>query len=40
LRGADLDPNDARCYKFLSRAFDSSPSQAVEVIERFRRYAE
>jgi tetratricopeptide (TPR) repeat protein len=40
LRGADLDPSDARCYKFLSRAYDSSPSQAAEVIERFRRYAE
>src|SRR5262249_19615165 len=40
LRGADLDPSDARCYKFLSRAYDSSPSQAAEVIEHFRRYAE
>ncbi|MBS1839839.1 MAG: tetratricopeptide repeat protein [Acidobacteria bacterium] len=40
LRGADLDPEDARCYKFLSRAYDSSPNQANEVIERFRRYAE
>jgi tetratricopeptide (TPR) repeat protein len=40
LRGADLDPSDARCYRFLSRAYDSSPSQAAEVIERFRRYAE
>jgi tetratricopeptide (TPR) repeat protein len=40
LRGADLDPQDARCYKFLSRAYDSSPSQAVDVIARFRRYAE
>jgi len=40
LRGSDLDPSDARCYKFLSRAYDSSPSQAAEVIERFRRYAE
>jgi len=40
LKGADLDPTDARCYKFLSRAYDSSPSQAEEVIERFRRYAE
>jgi tetratricopeptide (TPR) repeat protein len=39
LRGADLDPHDARCYKFLSRAYDSSPSQAADVIERFRRYA-
>ncbi|GAC1633824.1 MAG: hypothetical protein NVS9B14_09110 [Candidatus Acidiferrum sp.] len=40
LKGADLDPTDARCYKFLSRAYDSSPSQADEVISRFRRYAE
>src|SRR5204863_9137798 len=40
LKGADLDPNDARCYQFLSRAYDSSPSQANEVIERFRRFAE
>jgi len=40
LRGADLDPHDSRCYKFLSRAYDSSPSQAAEVIERFRRYAQ
>jgi len=40
LQGADLDPTDARCYKFLSRAYDSSPSQAEEVIERFRRFAE
>src|SRR5438132_10298827 len=40
LKGVDLDPTDARCYKFLSRAYDSSPSQADEVIERFRRFAE
>jgi tetratricopeptide (TPR) repeat protein len=40
LRAADLDPGDARCYLFLSRAYDSSPSQADEVIERFRRFAE
>jgi len=40
VRGADLDPNDSRCYKFLSHAYDSSPGQAAEVIERFRRYAE
>jgi tetratricopeptide (TPR) repeat protein len=38
LRGADLNPADPRVYKFLSRAFDSSPSQATEVIERFRRF--
>ena len=40
LRAADLDPSDPRGYPFLSRAFDSSPSQAQEVIERFRRFAE
>jgi len=40
LKGADLDPSDARCYLFLSRAYDSSPSQAEDVIQRFRRYAE
>ncbi len=40
LRGADLSPADERCYKFLARAYDSSPSQAAEVIERFRRFAE
>lgn len=40
LRGADLNPADPRVYKFLSRAYDSSPSQANEVIERFRRFAE
>jgi tetratricopeptide (TPR) repeat protein len=40
LKGADLDPSDVRCYLFLSRAYDSSPSQAEEVIQRFRRFAE
>ena len=40
LRGADLNPSDPSCYVFLSRAFDSSPAQADEVIERFRRFAE
>jgi tetratricopeptide (TPR) repeat protein len=40
LRAADLSPSDPRGYPFLSRAFDSSPSQAEEVIQRFRRYAE
>jgi tetratricopeptide (TPR) repeat protein len=37
---ADLNPADPRCYVFLSRAYNSSPLQADEVIERFRRYAE
>jgi tetratricopeptide (TPR) repeat protein len=40
LRAADLSPNDARLYPFLSRAYDSSPAQADEVIKRFRRFAE
>jgi tetratricopeptide (TPR) repeat protein len=40
LRAADLDPADPRCYPFLSRAYDSSPGQADEVIKRFRRFAE
>src|SRR6266446_7034778 len=40
LRAADLNPADPGCYSFLSRAYDSSPSQAGEVIQRFRRFAE
>ncbi len=40
LRAADLNPNDARCYYFLSKAYDSSPSQADEVIQKFRRFSE
>ncbi|MGO9336990.1 MAG: tetratricopeptide repeat protein [Terracidiphilus sp.] len=40
LTAADLDPTDARCYVFLSKAYDNSPSQAEDVIQRFRRYAE
>jgi tetratricopeptide (TPR) repeat protein len=40
LAAADLDPSDARCYLFLSKAYGSSPNQADAVIQRFRRYAE
>jgi tetratricopeptide (TPR) repeat protein len=40
LHAADLSPADPRVYPFLSRAYDSSPSQADEVIARFRRFAE
>ena len=40
LRAADLSPADPRVYPFLSRAYDSSPSQAEDVIARFRRFAE
>jgi tetratricopeptide (TPR) repeat protein len=40
LRAADLNPSDTRCYIFLSKAYDSSPGQAAEVIKRFRRFAD
>src|SRR6266576_215193 len=40
LRAADLNPADPGCYFFLSRAYDSAPSQAEDVIQRFRRFAE
>ena len=40
LRAADMNPKDPNCYYFLSKAYDSSPSQADEVIQRFRRFAE
>ncbi len=39
VEAADLDPSDARCYLFLSKAYDASPTQAEEVIQRFRRYS-
>jgi tetratricopeptide (TPR) repeat protein len=37
---ADLNPSDASCYVFLSKAYNSSPLNADEVIQRFHRYAE
>jgi tetratricopeptide (TPR) repeat protein len=40
LKAADLNPSDSRCYFFLSKAYDSSPNQADDVIKRFRRFAE
>jgi tetratricopeptide (TPR) repeat protein len=40
LRASDLNPTDPRCYLFLSKAYDSSPIQAEEVIQRFRRFSE
>lgn len=40
LRATDLDPSDSRAYVFLSKAYDSSPNQAEDVIQRFRRFAE
>jgi len=40
LRAADLSPSDPRCYFFLSKAYDSTPNHADEVIQRFRRFSE
>jgi tetratricopeptide (TPR) repeat protein len=39
LAAADLNPSDPRCYLFLSKAYGSSPTQADDVIQRFKRYA-
>src|SRR4029079_7574785 len=35
-----LSPKDDRCYLFLSKAYNSSPLQADEVVNRFKRYAD
>jgi tetratricopeptide (TPR) repeat protein len=40
LKAADLDPGDARCYRFLSHAYDVSPDPSPAVVQRFRRYSE
>ncbi|HEV2273165.1 MAG TPA: tetratricopeptide repeat protein [Acidobacteriaceae bacterium] len=40
LAAAALDPSDPRCYLFLSKAFDSSPNHADDVIQAFRRFSE
>ncbi len=40
LRASDLSPSDPICYFFLSKAYDSSPNQADEVIQRFARFSE
>jgi tetratricopeptide (TPR) repeat protein len=40
LKAADLNPSDPRCYYFLSKAYDSSPNQAQDVIQRFQRFLE
>lgn len=39
IKATDLSPGDPRAYYFLSKAYDQSPSEADDVIERFRRYA-
>src|SRR6266576_931814 len=40
LRATDLNPADPGCYLFLSKAYDGSPGQAGDAIQRFRRFAE
>jgi tetratricopeptide (TPR) repeat protein len=40
VRATDLAPTDPNTYYFLGKAYDQSPNQADEVIERFRRFAE
>jgi tetratricopeptide (TPR) repeat protein len=40
LKAADLNPADTRCYRFLSHAYDVSPSPSSDVVQRFRRYSE
>ncbi|MBS1804203.1 MAG: tetratricopeptide repeat protein [Acidobacteria bacterium] len=39
IAASDLSPKDERCYLFLSKAYNSSPLQAEEVVDRFKRYA-
>jgi tetratricopeptide (TPR) repeat protein len=40
IAAADLDPADPRCYQFLYKSYLSSPNQADDVIQRFRRYSQ
>jgi predicted Zn-dependent protease len=40
LTAVDLNPMDPHSYYFLSKAYDSSPHQAENVIQRFRHYSE
>lgn len=39
LAAIDLDPTDPRCYLFLSKTYESSPSEAEEINQKFKRYA-
>jgi Flp pilus assembly protein TadD len=39
LAAADMNPADSRCYPFLARAYESSPTQNEAVVDRFKRYA-
>ncbi|HUI43335.1 MAG TPA: tetratricopeptide repeat protein [Terriglobia bacterium] len=40
MTATDVNPADPQAYYFLSKAYDQSPNQADEVIERFRRFAD
>jgi len=40
LKATNINPSDPRGYYFLSKAYNSSPGQADEVTEHFRRFAE
>lgn len=40
MKATDLAPSDAHAYYFLSKAYDQSPDEADEVIQRFRRFAD
>jgi tetratricopeptide (TPR) repeat protein len=40
LKAVSLTPTDPSCYYFLSKAYNSSPAQADDVIQAFRHYAE
>jgi tetratricopeptide (TPR) repeat protein len=40
LAAIEINPSDPRAYVFLSKAYNSSPLQAGEVVQAFRRYAE
>lgn len=40
LTAVDLNPSDPHSYYFLSKAYNSSPHQAENVIQKFRRYSE
>ena len=40
LQGADLNPSDPRAYLFLSKAYDRSPEQVNDVIERFHKFVD
>ena len=40
LGAIDINPNDPRAYLFLSKAYNSSPLQADDVVQAFKRYAE